>query len=362
MAQSRNVEVRVGVFVAAALAIGASLIFVIGTRKNMFASKSQFHAVFSSVGGLRNGSPLTMSGVDVGTVGDITLRMDGKIYVDLNVNAQYLPLVRRDTVASVGSKGLLGDKLVDLSIAHGPVLAPGGTIQTVEPSDIGTLTASAGAVMADARAVAANLRVVSGALAEPQFQDDLRDSVHSLRLILHDVAEGDGIVHHALEDPEMAAHLQRTLANADVASAELARTARNAAAVTDEIRNGHGSVHQVIYGPDGARLVANVADATGEAAQTLHAIREGHGAVHDILYDDETGRNVHEAVAAAHTVMTDVAAGRGTVGAFLRDPSIYEDVKRLVGDLDRNEILRALVRYSIRHDQPRPSVDATSPN
>src|SRR6185295_7617542 len=105
MAQARNVEVRVGVFVAAALAIGASLVFVIGTRKNMFASKTQFHAVFTGgVGGLRNGSPLTMSGVDVGTVGDIALRNDGKIYVDLNVNQQYLPLVRRDTIATIGSK------------------------------------------------------------------------------------------------------------------------------------------------------------------------------------------------------------------------------------------------------------------
>ncbi|MEM9864220.1 MAG: hypothetical protein AAF938_21655, partial [Myxococcota bacterium] len=42
---------------------------------------------------------------------------------------------------------------------------------------------------------------------------------------------------------------------------------------------------------------------------------------------------------------------RGTVGGFLTDPSIYEDVKRLVGDLQRNDILRSLVRYSIRRDE-----------
>jgi phospholipid/cholesterol/gamma-HCH transport system substrate-binding protein len=47
----------------------------------------------------------------------------------------------------------------------------------------------------------------------------------------------------------------------------------------------------------------------------------------------------------------DVRAGRGTVGALLRDPSVYEDIKRLVGDLRRNEILRSLVRYSIRRDE-----------
>jgi phospholipid/cholesterol/gamma-HCH transport system substrate-binding protein len=57
-------------------------------------------------------------------------------------------------------------------------------------------------------------------------------------------------------------------------------------------------------------------------------------------------------------IVADVRAGRGTIGGLLVDPSIYEDVKRLVGNLERNEILRALVRYSIREDEPRPQTPA----
>ena len=52
-----------------------------------------------------------------------------------------------------------------------------------------------------------------------------------------------------------------------------------------------------------------------------------------------------------------VREGRGTIGAFLTDPSVYEDIKRLVGDLERNDILRALVRYSIRADSSTGDVD-----
>ena len=40
-------------------------------------------------------------------------------------------------------------------------------------------------------------------------------------------------------------------------------------------------------------------------------------------------------------ITADVRAGRGTLGGLLTDPSIYEDVKRLVGNLERNEILRS---------------------
>ena len=53
--------------------------------------------------------------------------------------------------------------------------------------------------------------------------------------------------------------------------------------------------------------------------------------------------------------------GRGTVGALLTDPSVYEDIKRLVGDLERNDILRALVRYSIKRDEAREPVEVTEP-
>ena len=61
-----------------------------------------------------------------------------------------------------------------------------------------------------------------------------------------------------------------------------------------------------------------------------------------------------------HALMTDIRAGRGTLGALLVDPSLYEDIKTLVGNVQRNEVLRALVRYSIHQDEgARPTVAAT---
>jgi phospholipid/cholesterol/gamma-HCH transport system substrate-binding protein len=46
-------------------------------------------------------------------------------------------------------------------------------------------------------------------------------------------------------------------------------------------------------------------------------------------------------------IVADLRAGKGTVGALLVDPSVYEDLKRVLGDVQRNDVLRALVRYSI---------------
>jgi phospholipid/cholesterol/gamma-HCH transport system substrate-binding protein len=50
------------------------------------------------------------------------------------------------------------------------------------------------------------------------------------------------------------------------------------------------------------------------------------------------------------------ASGAGTIGGLLVDPTVYEDIKGLVGNVERNEVLRALVRYSIKADEQKPEV------
>ena len=58
-------------------------------------------------------------------------------------------------------------------------------------------------------------------------------------------------------------------------------------------------------------------------------------------------------------IVRDMKQGKGTIGALLVDPSIYEDMKRVLGNVERNSVLRALVRYSIKQDQGQPKVEVS---
>jgi phospholipid/cholesterol/gamma-HCH transport system substrate-binding protein len=60
-------------------------------------------------------------------------------------------------------------------------------------------------------------------------------------------------------------------------------------------------------------------------------------------------------------IVADVRAGKGTLGALLVDPSVYEDLKILLGNVGRNRALRALVRYSIEQDDQSPRVEPRDP-
>ena len=56
-------------------------------------------------------------------------------------------------------------------------------------------------------------------------------------------------------------------------------------------------------------------------------------------------------------VVANVRQGKGTIGGLLVDPSIYEDLKAIVGNVERNQVLRALVRYSIKEGEQRPHAE-----
>jgi hypothetical protein len=114
---SRNV--KVGIFVAAGILVASLLIFLIGDERHLFDRAVELRASFNDVGGLRVGGPVRMGGVDVGQVVAIEFgqqEADRRIHIRFTLVARELVRVRRDSVVRIASKGLLGDKALDLTM------------------------------------------------------------------------------------------------------------------------------------------------------------------------------------------------------------------------------------------------------
>jgi len=87
-------------------------------------------AVFSDIGGLRNGSPVVVAGVDVGLVESISL-VDYEARVVLQINPGLE--IHEDAVVSVKTRGLIGEKFIQISAgAAEAVIKPGGRIRQTE--------------------------------------------------------------------------------------------------------------------------------------------------------------------------------------------------------------------------------------
>ena len=91
-------------------------------------------------------------------------------------------------------------------------------------------------------------------------------------------------------------------------------------------------------------------------------VREGDGLAHNILFggeSEQTDQAASDLVAITKdlkTIVRGLREGKGTLGALMADPSVYEDLKVLLGNVQRNEVLRALVRYSIKRDETAPAI------
>jgi len=359
-------EMRVGAFVLAGLIVCGIVIFMIGDEKRLFDAKLTFHTSFSDVQGLKAGAPVRLGGIDIGAVSRVAHSedaTDNRLYVDMNIVKRETLRIRQDTVAKVANKGLLGDKMIELSGGSPgfPPVPPEGFIKGEDPADFTNLFSEVGMMAKRAQQILQNLEATSKALADTQMHEDLRGSVHSVNVILKEVAGGRGYVHKLLADPAEADRLSHLIATLDRTATEAEGTVTEAHRAVARVNQGPGLAHELLYGEKSSSAVANFGNAAGEIAVTLKGIREGNGLAHSIFSvgDDssqEVAANLGAITGDLRHIVADLRAGKGTLGALLVDPSIYEDVKSVLGNVQRNDALRALVRYSIKQDEKRPEV------
>jgi len=342
-------SVKVGIFVLAGLLIAAAMVFAIGDKRNYWVQKNTYQASFADVAGLKPGAPVRMGGVDVGSVTSVAHSQtanDPRIYVKVSIVKQEAERVREDTVASVTNKGLLGDKMIELTTTGvGAPLGEGKLLKTEEPIDLSKYLAKVEDIMNKAGKAVDNVEQGTRAFSDPAFSEDVKSSVHDLREIMDGIAHNDSMVHRALLDPKEGEKFDRIVSNAEGASA-------NVNEMTAQVKQGPGIAHAILYDGD---MSANAAGALSEFHQDLVAIRQGNGIVHALVYGDSNTQhlmgNVNAMSDDLRTIVANLKAGKGTLGALLVDPSVYEDIKAVVGNVDRNEVLRALVRYSIKADE-----------
>jgi outer membrane protein OmpA-like peptidoglycan-associated protein len=129
-----------GVFVISSLLILATGIFLIGGKQFLFSRTYRLQADFRDVGELGNGSDVLVGGIREGTVQQINLpgQPDGKVTVVMKMHDATRGIVRKDSIATIKTEGLLGTKYVEISFGSksGANVQNGDYIRGEDPVDI----------------------------------------------------------------------------------------------------------------------------------------------------------------------------------------------------------------------------------
>ena len=125
-----GVETAVGLFLVAGILCLAYLSIRLGKLELVGGDDVPVTAEFSTVAGLKQGANVEIAGVEVGKVDSIDIR-DYKAVVRMRVRRGLR--LQEDTIASVRTRGLIGDKYINLSPgASDRLIPPGGKIRETE--------------------------------------------------------------------------------------------------------------------------------------------------------------------------------------------------------------------------------------
>lgn len=157
--------VRLGIFIVGTLTILGVGIFLIGEREFLFSSNYTLQAPFDTAAGLPNGAEVRVGGIHKGTVEQIQLptQPDGKVIVVMELQKSTRDIVKKDSVASIKTEGLVGDKFVEVSFGSkdAPKVNDGDTIASQPPLDVSDVLTKTNQVLDLSKDAVNNLESIS---------------------------------------------------------------------------------------------------------------------------------------------------------------------------------------------------------
>ena len=200
MPKEKNYKWKLGAFAVAALVVAVAAIYYIGQQKNKFGSVLHIYAMFNSVSGLKNGSNVRLGGIDVGTVDAISLVTDTTVQVDMIIQKKVQKFIKKDAKASIGSEGLMGDKVVTITAGTPgqPVVQNGDSLHTNIPIETD-------AIMASLKTSADNAAIITGNLAD----------------ISSRITNGQGALGKLLHDTTLSTNLSKTMRHLNTSTEKL---------------------------------------------------------------------------------------------------------------------------------------------
>jgi phospholipid/cholesterol/gamma-HCH transport system substrate-binding protein len=298
----------VGSFALAALGALALAILSLSSQEGVFAARYHLVGYYDNVQGLIPNAPVWLAGTRAGRVESVTLgtRGDGKpaVKVVLLVDQGVRDRIRADSTASIGTIGLLGDRYVEIALGSPDqaVLEDGAEIRAVNPANLARVMDTGTQALDNIATLAKNLNTVVVGFQGDRGGKSLASSVESVTDIVSEIQHGDGLLHSLIYDQYHGGGIE-----------SIEKSLVTLEGILDEVATGNGLLHSLVYEP---------------------------------LTEQDVVLEALDAGARLNSILAKLDTGEGTLGLLVNDPSLYEDLKRLVGGAQRSTVVRTLIRMS----------------
>jgi phospholipid/cholesterol/gamma-HCH transport system substrate-binding protein len=219
MSKEKSSTTRLGIFVTLATIIFIIVVYNIGNKQSLFGSTFKITSVFNNVNGLQKGNNVRYSGINVGTVDNISFLSDSTLRVEMTLDKKIQSFLKKDAIASIGTDGLVGNMIVNIS--------PGsGMDQIVEDGD---------QISSYTRIEAENMLTTLG-----QTTDNIALLTLNLLEIAEKINSGQGSLFTLINDSIMAADLKRAVTNLKISTQNMNTLSGQFRSSIEEVTQGKG--------------------------------------------------------------------------------------------------------------------------
>lgn len=294
MAKKTVNTIKLGIFVSAGLLFLILLLYMIGKNRNLFGPSFILKAQFDNVQGLVPGNNVRYSGIEIGTVKKINILNDTVMEVVLVVDDKMKNVIRNNAIVSIGSDGLMGNKVINIAPARtpAPLVRENAVLITHKPVGTDNILQTLSTTSQDVAVIAAQLR-------------------STVQRINNSTA-----LWKILNDETLPQQLHQSAGNVQLATAKAAVLASDLQAIVSMVKNGKGSVGAVLTD---TVFASNLNEAIIKIKTVGDRADELAGTLNDVVAD----------------IKQEVLQGKGTVNALLRDSLMVTKINSSLDNIQK---------------------------
>ena len=302
--QNRNVT-KLGLFVVSAFILFTLGIYSIGNQKKLFGSSFKISTFFQNVNGLQAGNNVRFAGINIGVVDDIIILNDTTLRVDMQIEKKARDFLKKDAVASIGSDGLVGNMIINISPGNGNerLVKNGDIIPSYARTETGEIIGNLG-----------NTSETIALLA-----------VHLLE-ISEKINSGNGSASLLINDQNLVRDLKLSIQNLKITTQNVKDFSNSLNSSLEEINQGQGLLGYLLKDSSFEHQINQIT----YSVDTI--INSRTGSIMDNI--EKSSRDIAASSSNLKTIIEQFNLNQGVVGVALKDSIMAKDLKQIMHNLN----------------------------
>jgi len=324
-------QLKVGLTVVIACAALMVLIILMSGSGGLFTSKIRVKSYFPDAGGLAQGAPVKLSGVDIGNVKNIRVvenHRGAPVEVEMKVNTRYRFFLRKDSVTLLATAGVLGATYIniDSSRAKGPEAQDGDVLQSAETANYDDVIRAVNSSLENLDVLIKRVDRIVGFVESGQgsigkviydnrLYNQLSATVTELQTLVSDVTQGNGSLGKFIVNDDFYNRANATLDKVNH--------------IIDDVNAGNGTIGKFLKDPS---IYDNSNKAIANVKQLTDDINAGKGAIGKLAKDQQFADKLQNTMNRLSDLTDKLDEGNGSAALFLRDRAVYDNTNKLLTD------------------------------